>query len=218
VFVCLAHSFPVPSSIRPLDPERLRVLNTWYAISAPTYRLVWRVMPFLLALGMIVARRRGKSAQFWVLTGLLAHVVWNSVSFAVMNASLIGSCIAEVSPLVASRIAYITSISLEAVLLVAAVLVWRRLPSPRTVLASRRTDIVALVLAGACLLLSYSLVVHWGGRLMNIAVLEPTFAARASIGAGIHVVAPAILGALVLRLRSLVAREAREKSRFARAR
>lgn len=171
VFVFLANFVPFPSSIHRLDGERLRILNSWYAIAAPTYRFVWRVLPFVLVLVLIVTRRLAmggrseKRAAFWMLTGLLGGELysnaWSSTGMLTLRANLSGGL-----PVAADRVAWILGIGVPALLLFAGLALWRRLPPPNVVLSSRRTDAVVTLLAIACLLATFQSIS--GHRVRNL--------------------------------------------------
>lgn len=212
LFVFLAQAVPFPSSIHQLGTERLRILNSWYAIQAPTYRLVWRVLPCALALALIATRRlaargRGdKRAAFWMLAGLLVYDLCSNLSSASWTFSMLASHFSGASPIAAGHVALTMGIGVPVLLLSAALVVWPRLPPPSVVLSSRRTDVVAVLLAGTCLLATfrYQLICQVIPAPPSLDVLESTLQARSMLTAAFDVVGPPILAALAWRLRSLL--------------
>lgn len=203
LFVFFAHYFPFPSSIRRLDAEGLRALNAWYAIAAPTYRLVWRVFPFALAITLIASRRlavRGRSeraAAFWMLAGLLVYDVASTVASAASLLSIRIAHHAALAPASVFPMAVAVSLAVAALLAVVAVAAARRLPSPREILASRVTDVAALALAFGSLpfVFRYQL---WPAPLRDLSIVSATTQAQSILGAAFDLTAPPVLGALVV--------------------
>lgn len=208
--VFLADAVPFPSSIHRLDAERLRVLNSWNAIAAPTYRLVWRVLPCALAVALTVTRRlatRGRSekrAAFWMLAGLLVYDLCSTLSSASSTFSMLSSNLSGASPIAAGHVAWTMGVGVPVLLLSGALAVWQRLPPPSVVLSSRRTDVAAVLLAGTCLLATFHYHLFLFPSPPSLDVWEATLHARSMLTAAFDVVGTPILAALVWRLRSLL--------------
>jgi hypothetical protein len=207
---------PIPSSIRHLDTEGLRILNRWYSVSASTFRLVWRVLPIVLAFGMMVFRRRivrghvQARAPFWMFAGLLLHDVWANLSRGIVTAVHLVCYTAGTSLPLASRVAYIANLCAPLLLAYAIYAAWRRLPRPAMIVASARTDIAVGLLACASSLFTfhYYAFQYVAGVVGHGPSLVPAFwDAAGSVAFGVRVVTPAVLGAAVLYLRSLFAAE-----------
>lgn len=207
LFVFAAHHLPIPSSFRRLDAEALRTLNAWYAIEAPTYRLVWRVLPFALAGALIVARRLavrgrpGKDAAFWMLAGLLVYDVVGIVSSASSILVIRIGHHAALAPRSMLPMGVTVTLAVGALLAVLSFAAVRRLPSPRVILASRLTDVAAVVLALASLpfVFRYQL---WPLPMRDFSIVEASMHAQMVVVAAYDVAIPAMLGAVVGWLRS----------------
>lgn len=203
LFVFFTHHFPFPSSIRRLDAEGLRALNAWYAIAAPTYRLVWRAFPFVLALALIGARRLAvggrseRAAAFWMLAGLLVYDVASTAASAASILSIRIAHHAALAPASMFPMAVAVSLTIAALLFVVAVAVARRLPPPRAILVSRVTDVAALALAFGSLPFAFRYQL-WPTPLRDLSIVSATMQAHSMLGAAFDLTVPPALGALVV--------------------
>lgn len=204
----------IPTSVQPLDPGRLRLVDTWASVGASARRLLWHLEPVVLATGVVVARwrgvrgRAGGHAPFWVLAGLLGHVFWWDLHASLLNVAMLASGLSHATPLVAVRTVYAAGLALNASLLGTLYAVRNRLPPPRVILDTAWTDAVALVVGGICLVLTfrYSLLPK---NDLGRDVVDAIWGAWGRMGTVIDLVVPALLAALLFRFRDLVVTDRR---------